>query len=112
MTYPRLSEAIALNSREIERAQIRASAGVFILGMRYAGGAITPRHFGRSDGNLRADLIENVGRESHFVFAHLKSAARAFEAECELFHHLGSQGGSVHPDKPVGLDCRCPRCGR
>lgn len=112
MTYPLLSAAVALTSEGINRARIRASAGVYVLGMLQIGGAITPRHVGRSDEDLRAELIKQIGKESHFVFAHLKSAARAYVAECELFHHLSSQEQDHHPRRPGGTNYRCPHCGR
>lgn len=72
-----------------------------------------PRYVGRSDTNLRVELIERISKG--YPLAELfysPSAEQAYYAECALYHGFGPEEltNEVHPDMPNGMHIECPYC--
>jgi hypothetical protein len=110
MTRTGLAGPFRLSFDEIDALVTRTSAGVYALGHADADGRFRVNHVGRSDSNLKQQLLETIGSANLFKYAYFSSARTAFEKECELFHDIGPPGNRVHPGRPRGTGWECPRC--
>jgi hypothetical protein len=84
--------------------------GVFALGYVGNNDIFYVNYVGRSDGDIRARLLEYIGSDVAFKFAIAESPRLAFVRECELFHKLRPRGNFGHPSRPPVSDWTCPRC--
>jgi len=87
----------------------RKMPGIFVLGSS-KGRSFRIRYIGRSDRDIRGELMTLVGAHLSFKFAYLKTPKAAFEMECRLFHSFEAQLDSkAHPWR-TRLDWMCPYC--
>jgi len=82
--------------------------GVFQL----ARGEANIAFVGRADENLRAALLEHLGRGyTHFQWVQLPWTKETFEMHCRLYHHAGGRlrlDNTDHPYPPEGKVWPCP----
>jgi hypothetical protein len=90
--------------------------GAFALG-RMRSGSFVVNYVGRSDANLRADLLAHAraGKYKLMRFDYCAGAEDAFARECAIYHDFGESrllDNKAHPKPPEGGDLRCPKCGK
>ena len=73
-------------------------------------------YIGRSDKCLKSRLKDHLGEPyKHFKFSYADSKKEAFEKECHNWHDFGENKklkNEMHPDRPDGLSCNCPKCNK
>ncbi|MEM7775367.1 MAG: hypothetical protein AAF732_07130 [Pseudomonadota bacterium] len=84
--------------------------GVFALGHIDHANTFRIERVGRSDEELREELMKFVGSSSHFKFKLTMTAMQTFRLECELFHRFRPQGNFIHPTRPPNTTWACPVC--
>jgi hypothetical protein len=97
----------------IERLLKPGQPGNYALGFKDESGQFIPKYIGRSDYDLRAEMIAKLGvmRYPYFKFSAVNPRI-AFETECAQFHNYGKQlDNKTHPARPAGSDLRCFLCG-
>ena len=102
--YPLEYDCVAQN--------VAAAPGVFALGYRMPDGSFCTTAVGRSDEDVRAKILTQVGKERHFKFMRVPTTQEAFEAECRLFHSLAPLKLKIHPARPKDVNWICPVCSR
>jgi hypothetical protein len=88
--------------------------GNYALGIKDDSGEFIAKHIGRSDTDLRGELIGKVAvtKYPYFKFSHT-SPRGAYEVECSQFHMFRKQLDNLtHPVAPAGTDYRCFLCGQ
>ncbi|MDG6926115.1 MAG: hypothetical protein JRN09_06135 [Nitrososphaerota archaeon] len=102
-------EQIVLD-RMIEPGQ----AGNYVLGYKDENGEFVPRVIGRSDTDLRAELMSKLVDPHYPYFKFSTSNPRwAFQLECAQFHNFrGKIENQTHPVSPEGPSFRCFLCGQ
>lgn len=88
--------------------------GSFALGTKDDKGEFVPKFVGRSDIDLRGDLMAKAGvpQYPYFKFAIMPPPA-AYEIECVSFHSYQRKlDNKTHPVSPAGMDLNCFLCGR
>jgi hypothetical protein len=89
-------------------------AGNFVLGYKDDKGEFVPRVIGRSDTDVRAELMSRLVEPHlpYFKFS-ISTPTGAFQTECAQFHNFRGQiENSAHPVSPIGLELRCFLCGQ
>lgn len=89
--------------------------GNFALGVKDDNDEFIPKLIGRSDTDLRAELLTRAGNPQYpyFRFALTARKENAFEMECANFHSFsGMLENKTHPVAPAGLNVKCPLCGK
>lgn len=89
--------------------------GVFAVGYTKESGAFVVRYIGRSDKDVREELLAYPRDEtSRFKWVEAPSQKAAFEAQCRLYHEFGGSGAlenEGHPVRARGANWKCPVCG-
>ena len=88
--------------------------GNYALGIKDEKGEFVPKLIGRSDTDLRSQLMGKLGttRYPYFKFSH-GSPRSAHEMECAQFHSFrGHLDNKTHPVPPAGTDYKCFLCGQ
>lgn len=85
--------------------------GNYALGKSNSEGLLTISYVGRSDGDLKAELIARLDthKHPHFKFSYASSVKEAFETECNNYHDFTPSENKIHPAKPEGTNLKCPR---
>lgn len=110
MTRSGLLGPYQLSFDTIDATLTRQSAGVYALGYLDERGRFCINHVGRSDEDLRSQLLHYIGSDPLFKYTYCMSSQTAFERECDLFHDFSPPGNRLHPDRPRGTRWRCHRC--
>jgi hypothetical protein len=88
--------------------------GNFALGLMDEGGEFVPKLIGRSDTDLRLELLTMSQNPPYpyFKFA-ISRRENAYEMECANFHSFqGKLDNKTHPVPPAGSDLKCLLCGK
>jgi hypothetical protein len=67
-------------------------------------------YVGRSDIDVNNQLHVHVGTYKRFLYQPCSDPAAAFEKECALYHQFEPRDNPIHPQRPPGMDWKCPRC--
>ena len=89
------------------------TSGNYALGLKDESGEFIPKYIGRSDLDLRAELIARLGdmKYPYFKFS-MANPKLAFETECAQFHNYRRLiENKTHPVRPVGPELKCFLCG-
>ena len=68
----------------------------------------------RADENLNQAIKANEGKFSFFWFEPCLTPTERYVTHCRWFHQLnnsGHFGAGGHPQRPDGVEARCPVCG-
>ena len=101
----------------IKRYVAEEKIGNFALGyLKWETGGFVPKFVGRSDADLRAELLAKLETRSKkrqkFVFGYAQSVKGAFDKECKNYHAFKKQlEGEIHPRRATGTDYPCPVTG-
>ena len=90
---------------------IKSEIGNYALGHITKKNKFRPEYVGRSDSNLRDELIIRLNTHRHhkkFKYRYADSKKEAFEMECKNFHEFKPSENENHPAKPDGTDLKCP----
>ncbi len=99
----------------VERLIRPGAPGNFALGVKNDSDEFVPKLIGRSDRDLRTDLLAMAKNSPYpyFRFALTGNRENAYEMECANFHSFpGMLDNKTHPIPPAGTDLRCFVCGR
>lgn len=102
-----------LEASEIDANVAKASVGNYVLGRQDSdAGEFVVAYVGRADSGVNAELKSWIGKTKapHFMFSYAVSRRVAFAKECRLYHELSPPGNDAHPERPAGVDWRCPVC--
>jgi hypothetical protein len=97
----------------IDRIVPPGESGNFVLGLKDESGEFIPKVIGRSDTDLRGELITRLtpARYPYFKFS-MANPKIAFETECAQFHNFGKLlENKTHPVRPAGPELHCFLCG-
>ena len=89
-------------------------SGNFALGIKDEKDEFVPKLIGRSDVDLRGELMARAVTPPYpyFKFA-IAMPPFAYEVECAGFHsYAGRLDNKTHPVSPEGMNLRCFLCGR
>jgi hypothetical protein len=67
-------------------------------------------YVGRSDTDVNNQLHVHVGSYKRFHYQYCSTAQAAFERECKLYHDFEPRDNPIHPQRPSGMQWKCPRC--
>jgi len=67
-------------------------------------------YVGRSDTDVNNQLHVHVGSYKRFRYEQCSSPQAAFEKECSLYHDFEPHDNPIHPQRPPGMQWKCPRC--
>lgn len=97
----------------IERIVKPEKPGNYALGIKDEAGEFVPKYIGRSDADLRRELINRLADHKYPYFKFSLAGPRyAFEMECAQFHGFrGQLDNRDHPSSPQGSALRCFLCG-
>jgi len=68
----------------------------------------------RADQNLKDEIKAKEGEYSYFWFEPALTPKERYITHCRWFHRLntsGHFGAGGHPQRPEGVEARCPVCG-
>ena len=85
--------------------------GNYAVGNLNEKGEFIPKRVGRSDLDLKKELLQWIPfhQYSHFAYAYTTSAKLAYEKECHNYHDLFPfLNNPPHPAKPEGGNYKCP----
>lgn len=72
------------------------------------------KYVGRSDNDLNDRLKKHLEENyTLFMFSYASSIQDAYEKECQNYHDFGGSDkldNKIHPAKPEGINCICPKC--
>lgn len=105
-----LAGPFPLHHETIRKVVGEASCGVFVIGSVGRDGKFHIDRVGRSDTDLRQELFDCLGTDSHFKFATFASPVEAFRTECAIFHEFRPPMPIMHPEPPAGQFVRCQHC--
>jgi hypothetical protein len=102
----------------VERLILPERAGNYALGIKDDAGEFVPKYIGRSDTDLRMELIGKLAtaKYPYFKFS-VSSPQGAFQIECAQFHLFKGKiesmrdAGGAHPARPAGTEIKCFLCG-
>ncbi|MCV0372409.1 MAG: hypothetical protein K5793_02515 [Nitrosarchaeum sp.] len=98
----------------IENAVKENKKGNYALGRKGDDGTFFVSYIGRSDNDLRQELLVRLDthKHSHFKASYANSAEEAFKKECQNYHDFDPEKleNEIHPDKPNGTLLKCPVC--
>ena len=88
--------------------------GNYALGHLNNEGGFIPKYIGRSDSDLRQELLNRLDKNHpKFMFSYAPSAKEAFKKECQNYHDFENQlENKIHPAGPEGTDLKCHICGK
>ncbi|MDA4135957.1 MAG: hypothetical protein OK449_03005 [Thaumarchaeota archaeon] len=102
----------------VERLIAPEQAGNYALGVKDDAGEFIPKYIGRSDTDLRMELISKLAPTEYQYFKFSIGSPRgAFQIECAQFHLFKGKiesmrdAGGTHPVAPTGTDFKCFLCG-
>jgi len=88
--------------------------GVFAIGYTRESGAFVVQYIGRSDRDVRAELMaQPMDETTRFKWVEMPSQRVAFETQCRLYHDFGESRvleNENHPERPAGANWPCPVC--
>jgi hypothetical protein len=98
----------------IERVIPAGQPGNYVLGERNESGEFFPKLIGRSDTDVRGELLSKVGALQYPFFKFSNSGPRnAYDLECAQYHTFGRQlENKAHPVATPGSGNTCFLCGR
>ncbi len=107
---------LRLSEDAVETVVTGTMPGAFALG-RMRDGSFVVNYVGRSDADLRADLMAHAKRGKYKLmrFDYCAGAKDAFARQCTIYHDFGASwllDNKAHPKPPEGLEAKCPRCGK
>ena len=85
-------------------------SGVYCLGQT----AEEATFVAESEQDLNEDIKANEGKYRYFWFEPTLTPKERYLTHCRWFHQLntsGHFGAAGHPQRPAGVDVRCPVCG-
>lgn len=120
-----------LTVEEVGRHVSWQGPGNYALGLLTREGRFMVRYVGRSDDDLRAELMKAaraggakpglvarlMGKEQpadHFKVSFAQDADAAYSKHCRTYHSFNTQGrldNRSHPKRPAGALVKCPVCG-
>ena len=109
----RMKGPYRLDTAAIDANVAKASAGNYVLGRQDSNtGEFVVDYVGRTDAGINAKLKSWLGKTNAplFMFSYAVSRKVAFEKECKLYHALSPPDNDTHPDRPAGVNWRCPVC--
>lgn len=109
---PMLIGSIEMNSEAIRESVWDNMPGYYVL-EEIEGHTRRPRYIGRSDTNLREELIARISKGYPLAeFFYTPSAEQAYYAECALYHGFCPENltNENHPAMPKGVHIECPYC--
>ena len=109
---PMLIGAIPMKQEDISELVWDKMPGYYVL-EDIIGDIRRPRYVGRSDTNLRSELIARIPKGFPLAeFFYSPGAEQAYYAECALYHGFGPEKltNENHPDMPNGMHLECPYC--
>lgn len=104
----------ALNNEEVRRQVETSKNGNYAFGKVEQDGLFYVYYVGRSDTDLREEIISRSAsfpQLTHFMFSYALSAKEAYEKECKNYHDFHALLNKIHPDRPDGASYHCPVCG-
>jgi hypothetical protein len=111
MKVPSLRGPYLLSSDRVKLAVTQNSPGVYATGsIKF--GQLEPLYVGRSDDDLAAQLLKQIGIHASFSYAYASSALIAYQMECAMYHAWKPRDNHVHPVKPKDSNPICPVCGQ
>lgn len=97
--------------------------GNYAYGYLNDNGSFIVKYVGRSDSDLRSRIkhglqdrlkYDNCKKYERFKFSYASSVKEAYDKECRNYHDFGGDEGLLnnerHPDKPEGMNYKCPIC--
>ncbi len=109
-----MGEAVyRFQSEVIERVIPAGQPGNYALGEKNEAGEFLPKTIGRSDTDVRGELLGKVGAFHYAFFKFTTSGPRnAYDLECAQYHTFGRQLDSgKHPVATPGSGNTCFLCG-
>lgn len=99
----------------IKQVVTKTSPGNYALGhVDEEDGQLIVEYVGRADIDVANRIAQHLGEPyKHFKFSYAASPKAAFLKECRNYHDFGENKrlkNKIHPDRPEGIDCKCPRC--
>ena len=102
---------LQISDRELRTLDCRI--GTYVLGAQDCNGNFIPQYVGRSDSNLKDEIIQSTERLGFDALTHFKhiianDAFEAFQKESLLCHALNPQIdllNNIHPARPNGEQC-------
>jgi hypothetical protein len=88
--------------------------GNYALGyVRQSTSGFVPKYVGRSDNDLKGELIAKLPTKSstrqQFKFGYAQTVKEAFDKECTNYHDFKRQlENNIHPRRPDGKNYSCP----
>ncbi len=101
---------IRLNSLDVDLRVPARLKGVFCLGQTPAQAVVVER----ADQDLKEEIKAHEGKYHFFWFEPSLTPTERYLAHCRWFHKLndsGHFGAGGHPQRPAGVEVRCPVCG-
>jgi hypothetical protein len=98
----------------VERVVPPDEPGNFALGFKDESDEFVPKYIGRSDSNLRQELLKRSGEKKYPFFKFAPGGPRsAYDMECAHYHSYKDQLDSpAHPTRPEGSELTCFLCGQ
>jgi hypothetical protein len=110
-----MGDAVYHFQREVvDRVIPPGQPGNYALGEKNESGEFLPKLIGRSDTDLRVELMGKAGVLQYTFFKFTTSGPRnAYDLECAQFHTFGRQlDNKTHPAATPGSGNTCFLCGR
>jgi len=87
--------------------------GNYVLGLKDESGEFVPKYIGRSDTDLRGEMMSKLATMKYPYFKYsIGHPVVAFEIECAQFHNFRKTlENRSHPASPEGLGLKCFLCG-
>jgi hypothetical protein len=107
-------ESFDFNENEITTHVEAWRIGNYAIGTVLPNSKFAVTHLGRSDVDLKQELLLNLPtagpQRNQFKFSYAASAKEAYEKDCRLFHNLYHWGidNKTHPSPPTGTSYPCP----
>ncbi len=104
--------------REVVTEKVPEEKGNYLF-LRKETDSYTVGYVGRSEKNLRQEILQQMGTYranhcTHFVYALANTVRETFETECREYHKYGGKeklNNRYHPDQPAGHNYPCPEEG-
>ncbi len=109
-----MSGPFKFDSKTIEEKVQEGKIGNYALGTANHDGTMkNVAYIGRSDNNLKAELLARLKTHKHpnFKVSYASSPKEAYTKECQNYHDFDPPQNNIHPYAPVNSNLKCHICG-